>query len=228
MVKNNSEPHYVGHRERLREKFRAGSKLPDYEVLELLLMYAIPRTDVKPLAKDLLNKFGNIRAVIHADINDLMSIPGVAENTATLLKVIHDLMMRSFVSELRDAPIFQNMERLREYVKSELHGKTVEEFHVMYLNSARQLILDETHATGTINWATIYPREITKRALNLGAAAIILVHNHPTGLTSFSSADIEMTISLRDALSHQDIDLLDHLLVSGPTVYSARELYLFK
>lgn len=225
---NKTSDIYKGHRARLKDKFLDGVKLSDYELLELLLTYALPRIDTKPIAKDLIKRFGGLRNIIHANKEDLLSVPGIKEHSAVLIKTIDSLMKLSLIEDLKENPIFEKQERLYDYLRMLFFDKKSEEFHVLYLDNRIQLILDDCHTVGTINWATIYPREITKKALNLGATNLILAHNHPSINTSFSKEDIEITIELREALKHQDIELLDHLLVSGTTVYSAKELYLLK
>lgn len=216
-----------GHRQRLREKFLAG-KLVDYELLELLLTYAIPRCDVKPLAKRLLAKFGNTYNVVNAPIDSLKSVLGISDNTAIFLKTIHSVMTMGSRDYLRDTPIFHDYTKLAEYCKLLLSGKTIEEFHILYLDTDYRLIADDMHSSGTIDWAAVYPREIVKRVLDLNARSIVMLHNHPTPNTSFSSQDIEITAEIKKILSPIGVELFDHLLVSGNIVYSAKNMFLLK
>lgn len=217
----------IGHRERLRQKFLMG-KLTDYKILELLLMYAIPRCDVKPLSRELLKTFGGVHNVIMAPIESLTKVRGIKENTAVLIKVIHELMIASHKSHLIQTPIFHDYQKLSEYCRLLLSGKPVEEFHVLYLDPNYRLLSDDLHSSGTIDWAAVYPREIVKRALDLNAASIVMVHNHPSGTTSFSSDDINITGDVKNILASVDVALFDHLLVSGSIVYSAKNMFLIK
>jgi len=214
-----------GHRARLRKKFMDG-QLAEYEILELLLTYAIPRRDVRTLSRQLYKKYGNIHQLLSTPIEDLMKNDGVKENVATFLKLIHKITTMEYKIALDKDPIFYNEEKLANYCKLLLAGKTIEEFHVFYLDAKYKLIKDELHSAGTINWAAVYIREIVKKALDLNARHIVLVHNHPTVGTSFSSQDIKITNELAIALEKLDINLYDHLLVSGNVVYSARNMNL--
>ena len=214
-----------GHRARLRQKFLDG-KLADYEILELLLTYAIPRRDVRTLSRQLYKKYKNLHGVLVAPIESLIENEGVKENTAVFFKVIYKIMELEYKCVLDEAPIFHNYEKLENYCKILLAGKTVEEFHVFYLNSNCQLIKDELHSSGTIDWAAVYIREIVKRALELNASSVVLLHNHPSGVFSFSSQDIQITQEIENTLLKLKIKLYDHLLVSGDIIYSARTMHL--
>ena len=214
-----------GHRARLRKKFLDG-QLAEYEILELILMYAIPRRDVRMLSRQLYKKYGSIHKLLSAPMESLVENEGVKENTATFFKLIHKLTQLEYKSVLDSCPIFHNYEKLENYCKSILGGKTVEEFHVFYLDSQFKLIEDNLHSSGTIDWAAIYICEIVKRALDLNARSIVLLHNHPSAYTSFSTQDIQITQELETALKKLDISLYDHLLLSGDVIYSARNLHL--
>jgi len=214
-----------GHRARLRKKFLDG-QLAEYEILELILMYAIPRRDVRMLSRQLCKKYGSIHKLLSAPMESLVENEGVKENTATFFKLIHKLTQLEYKSVLDSCPIFHNYEKLENYCKSILGGKTVEEFHVFYLDSQFKLIEDNLHSSGTIDWAAIYICEIVKRALDLNARSIVLLHNHPSAYTSFSTQDIQITQELETALKKLDISLYDHLLLSGDVIYSARNLHL--
>lgn len=217
----------LGHRERLRKKFLQG-KLVDYELLELLLTYAIPRCDVRPLARELMKTFGGTYNVLTAPVESLTKVRGIKENTAIFIKAIHELMVIGHKSYLTDTPIFHDYQKLSEYCKLLLSGKHVEEFHVLYLDANYKLLADDLHSSGTIDWAAVYPREIVKRALELNAASIVMLHNHPSGGTSFSSDDIKITGDVKKILAGIDVALFDHLLVSGNIVYSAKNMFLIK
>ncbi|MDR1361497.1 MAG: DNA repair protein RadC [Rickettsiales bacterium] len=217
----------AGHRARLREKFMQ-HKLMDYEVLELLLIYAIPRIDVKPLAKKLLAKFGGVHRIITADIDELEKVPGIGRNTAIFIKAIYEIMLLDYKNYLDATPVFRDYDRLIDYCKLQLLGKQVEEFHILYLDDDYRLLSDDIHSIGTIDWAAVYPREILKRALDISARSVILLHNHPSGSSSFSSDDLEITEEIKSKLSAADIGVFDHLLVSGDIVYSAKNMFLLK
>lgn len=216
-----------GHRARLRKKFLDG-QLAEYEILELLLTYAIPRRDVRNLSRQLYKKYGSIHNLISDSIESLVKNEGVKENTATFFKLIHKLTQLEYKTVLDSAPIFHNFEKLENYCKSILVGKTIEEFHVFYLDSKYKLIEDELHSSGTIDWAAVYIREIVKKALELNAQSVVLLHNHPSAYTSFSSQDIQITQELNDALNKLGINIYDHLLLSGDVIYSARNMRLLK
>lgn len=215
----------TGHRARLRKKFLDG-QLAEYEILELLLTYAIPRRDVRVLSRQLYKKYGTIPNLLAAPMESLTENEGIKENTATFFKLLHKLTELEYKSVLDTSPIFHNYEKLENYCKILLSGKSVEEFHVLYLDRQYKLIKDEKHSSGTIDWAAVYVREIVKQALDLNAHSIVMLHNHPSGYTSFSQQDIEITQDLENALQKLGISLYDHLLVSGDVIYSARNMHL--
>jgi len=222
---NSTDNLQIGHRARLRKKFLE-DKLTEYEILELLLTYAIPRCDVRMLSRQLYKKYGNIQKLLSASFESLIENDGVKENTATFFKVIHKILELDYKYTLDEAPIFHNQQTLQNYCKLVVGGKTVEEFHVLYLDSQFKLIQDEIHSSGTINWAAVYVREIVKKALDLNAHSVVLLHNHPTPYISFSTQDIDITVELENALKPIGISLYDHLLVSADVVYSARNMHL--
>lgn len=217
----------TGHRARLRQKFR-DNQLTEYEILELLLTYAIPRRDVRTLSRQLYKKYGNIQRLMSAPIDDLIKNDGIKENAATFFKLIHKITEMEYKFTLGEQPIFHNNEKLVNYCKILLAGKATEEFHILYLDGNHKLILDELHSSGTVNWAAVYVREIVKRALDLNARCIVMVHNHPTPGSSFSTQDVEITADLMDALKKLDIELFDHLLVTGDIVLSIKALNLLR
>ena len=214
-----------GHRERLRKKFLDG-QLTNYEILELLLTYAIPRRDVRVLSRQLYKKYGNIQQLLAAPFESLMENDGIKENSAVFFMLIHKLMELDCKDVLNDAPIFHNYDKLIRYCKLLGEGKSVEEFHVLYLDSHFKLIKDHLHSSGTIDWAAVYIREIVKMALQLNAGSVLLVHNHPSKTAAFSSQDIEITTDLENALGGVSINLYDHILVAGDLAFSARNLQL--
>lgn len=214
-----------GHRARLRKKFLDG-QLAEYEILELLLTYAIPRRDVRTLSRQLYKKYGSVPQMLSDSVENLIKNDGIKENTATFFKLIYKLMELEYKCTLDSAPIFHNYEKLENYCRVLLTGKSVEEFHVFYLDGQYKLIKDEMHSSGTIDWAAVYVREIVKKALDLNAHSIVMLHNHPTAYTSFSSQDIQITQELESALEKLGIKLYDHLLLSGDVIYSARNMHL--
>ena len=216
-----------GHRERLRQKFLA-DKLTDYELLELLLSFVIPRRDVRPLARGLIDKFGSVYQVITAAIDSLIEYKGIGRNTAIFIKAIHKIMLAGYKSNLDNVTIFHNEKILTNYCLLLMTGKTKEEIHILYLDEDRRLLADDLHSVGTVDWAAAYPREILKRALELNAKSIVMLHNHPKPNTSFSTEDIKLTEQVRDLLANVDIDVHDHYVVSGGIVYSARNMFLIK
>lgn len=217
----------LGHRERLRQKFM-DNKLTDYEQVELLLSFVIPRRDVRLLARGLLTKFGGISQILTAPIEKLIEYKGLGKNTAIFIKLINQIMVVGYKEQLNKQAVYLNEKIITNYCNSLLAGKTVEEFHVLYLNDEKKLLSDDLHSTGTSDWVAVYTREIVKRALELNARCVILLHNHPTPNTSFSSEDIELTMQVKDALVPLDIELYDHYVVSGGIIYSARNMFLLK
>lgn len=207
-------PHYHGHRQRLRERFLEGGAeaLPDYELLELVLFQAIPRADVKPLAKQLLARFGGFAAVMNADVAALIEA-GLSENTATALKVIEAAARRLAKTELMDRPVINSWEKLVDYCRVNLAHLPRERLHLLFLDRKNAVIAGETQGIGTVDHAPIYPREVARRALELNATAVIMVHNHPSGDPNPSSADIEATRKVAEALKTIGVTLHDHLIV---------------
>ncbi len=215
-----------GHRQRIREKFlsNGGSALADYELLEAYLTIAIPRRDVKPLAKQLIAKFGSFAEVINAKNEDLLSVTGVGENTVFALKIISEAARRMSWEMLKDkdAPVIADMDALIDYCRMSMAYQDVEEFRLIYLNGKNRVIAEVTQQKGTINHVAIHPREVVKSALDNHASAVIMVHNHPTGDTTPSRADIDITKKVCEALMAVNIQLHDHVIVSKYGCYSFR------
>ena len=215
-----------GHRQRIREKFlnNGGSALADYELLEAYLTIAIPRRDVKPLAKQLIAKFGSFAEVINAKNEDLLSVSGVGENTLFALKIVSEAARRMSWEMLKDkdAPVIADMDALIDYCRMAMAYQDVEEFRLIYLNGKNRVIAEVTQQKGTINHVAIHPREVVKSALDNHASAVIMVHNHPTGDTTPSRADIDMTKKVNEALASVNIQLHDHVIVSKYGCYSFR------
>jgi DNA repair protein RadC len=208
------EPHYHGHRLRLRQRFLAGGAeaLPDYELLEMLLCLAIPRRDVKPLAKQLLARFGGFAAVLNADLAALAEA-GLSENTAATLKLIEAAARRLAKTEIFDRPVINSWERLVDYCRVNLAHLPRERLHLLFLDRRNAVIAGETQGIGTVDHAPIYPREVARRALELNATAVIMVHNHPSGDPAPSATDIEATRKVAEALKAIGVTLHDHLIV---------------
>lgn len=218
---------YLGHRQRLKARFLSdgGKAMPDYELLELLLTFAIPRRDVKPLAKTLIARFNNFAGVINADLQDLMAVSGVKENTAIMLKMIAQGAKRMAWQQLKaaDEAVIADYDAMIDYCRTVMAYNEVEEFRVIFLNSKFRVIAEETQQRGTINTVAIHPREVIKSALDNGAAAMIMVHNHPTGIVTPSQADISVTKTIRDAAKNCGIELFDHIIISKNDYFSFRD-----
>ncbi len=210
------KPLYAGHRKRLRERFlKAGTDgLADYELLELLLFMARPRADVKPLAKALMTRFGSFAEVISADTERLAETAGAGESVIVALKTVHAAALKLMREDVMDKPILGSWEKVLAYCRATMgYGKT-EQFRILFLNNKNILIADELQQTGTVDHTPVYPREVVKRALELGASAVVMVHNHPSGDPAPSQADIEMTKEIRDAGKALGVRLHDHLIVA--------------
>ena len=221
-------PHYIGHRARLRERFldSSGDALPDYELLELILFSARPRGDVKPLAKRLLKQFGSFSNVIYADETTLRSIEDVGDALIAALKTIRISAQRMIKSEIGNQPVIQSWSALMDYCKLAMGKEKIEQFRVLFLNHRHALIADEVMQQGTINHTPVYPREIVKRALEHSAAAIILLHNHPSGDPTPSKADIDITQKIIEAAATINVTVHDHVIITETGHYSFKSFGL--
>lgn len=210
-----STPHYAGHRRRLKARFlKAGpGALADYELLELLLFMAIPRGDVKPLAKTLLDRFGSFAGVISAPPARLAETKGIGEAAIIALKTARAGALAFMRDEVLERPILNAWDKVVAYCRADMGYDDAERFRILFLNNRNVLIADEVQQRGTVNHTPVYPREVVKRALELGATAIVMVHNHPSGDTTPSTADIEMTRLVRDATAPLGVTLHDHFIV---------------
>jgi DNA repair protein RadC len=208
-------PHFHGHRERLRERFReAGSEaLADYEMLELVLFRAVPRRDVKPLAKDLLARFGSFAEVISAPPALLAETAGLSEAAITEFKVVQAAAHRLAKGQVQKRPVLSSWSAVLDYVRAAQAFAEKEQFRILFLDKRNQLIADEIQQEGTVDHTPVYPREVVKRALELSATAIILVHNHPSGDPTPSRADIDMTKQVAEVARVLGIQLYDHIIV---------------
>ena len=204
-----------GHRRRLRERFLAsgGKGMPDYELLELVLMGAIARRDVKPIAKRLLKVFGSYEGVLTAPPERLREVEGVGESAIAMLKVIEAAAVRLAQSKVLGRPLISNWQALLDYCHVAMAHATREQFRILFLDRKNVLIADEVQQQGTVDHTPVYPREVIKRALELQATAIILVHNHPSGDPTPSRSDIEMTREIADAAQKLGIALHDHVVI---------------
>lgn len=217
------QPHHAGHRDRLRERFLKGGveAMADYEILELILFLALPRRDVKPLAKKLIATFGSFNGVFHASVPQLVAF-GLSENTAIAIKTIEAASFHLMKQDVMGQTILNSWSKLLDYIQATMGHETKENFRLLFLNKKNELIADETQQTGTVDHTPAYPREIVKRALELSATAIILVHNHPSGDPTPSKADIEMTQAIIAAARPLGIAIHDHLVVSRNGVTSMK------
>jgi DNA repair protein RadC len=209
------EPHYHGHRERLRERFyTAGADaLSDYELLEMALFAALPRRDTKPLAKTLIKTFGSFAEVIHAPVARLREVDGVGEASINQLKLIAAAASRVARGEVNSRNALSSWQEVLDYCRSSMAFSDKEQFRLLFLDKRNQLIADEVQQTGTVDHTPVYPREVIKRALELSATALILVHNHPSGDPSPSQADIQMTKAIIEIAKPLGISVHDHIIV---------------
>ena len=222
------KPHYLGHRQRLRERFleTAPEAFPDYELLELLLTLAHTRGDMKPLAKRLIERFGSYGDVISASPEALMAEDGVGASTVAALKLAQASALRLAQAQVMNRPVVSSWSALLDYCRSAMgYGKT-EQFRILFLDRKNVVIADEVQQSGTVDHTPLYPREVVKRALELGASAMILVHNHPSGDTTPSRADIEMTREVVRAAGALGLSVHDHVIVgrAGHTSMKAKGL----
>lgn len=218
-----SKPHYFGHRERMRGKLAENAKfLSDYELLEVLLYYVFPRKDTKELAKKLLSTFGSVRSLIFSTDLSHSKIDGIGKATLSLFAIIREMVIRSQLEVVKESEVIASSSQVMNYYKNIFHDLKHEQLRIMFLNSKNLLISEEVFQDGTINQTPLYPRTIMQRALELGAAAIIIVHNHPSGDPEPSRQDIIITKNLQDVAGKLDIALLDHLIVGKDNVFSMK------
>jgi DNA repair protein RadC len=210
-----AEPHYAGHRERLRERFREGGAdaLPDYELLELLLFRAIPRRDVKPLAKDIIARFGSFAEALNASPERLAEVPGLGEAAITEIKIVQAAALRLVRGKFLNRPLISSWSQVLDYCRAAMAFQTTEQFRVLFLDKRNRLIADEVQQEGTVDHAPVYVREVVKRALELSASAIVLVHNHPSGDPTPSRADIETTRDIVEAGHKLGVVVHDHIVI---------------
>jgi DNA repair protein RadC len=212
---SNETPHYHGHRERLRERFRSAGPdaLSDYELLEMALFPALPRRDTKPLAKSLLQKFGSFAEVVHAPEARLLEVDGIGEASIQQIKLIAAAATRIAKGQVQQRMALSSWNAVIDYCRTSMAFADKEQFRLLFLDKRNQLIADEVQQTGTVDHTPVYPREVIKRALELSATAVILVHNHPSGDPTPSQADIQMTKAIIDIAKPLGISVHDHIIV---------------
>ena len=218
-------PSYIGdHRKRLRQRFMKGGAeaLPDYEMLELVLFRAIPRQDVKPLARRLLDRFGDFNGVISAPAMRLREQHGVGEAVIQELKIVEAAAQRLARARVMQRPVVSSWQQLIDYCHTAMAHRDTEQFRVLFLDRKNVLIADEAQGQGTVDHVPVYPREVVKRALELNASALILVHNHPSGDPTPSHDDIEMTRQIETAAAALSVTLHDHIIVGKSRELSFR------
>ncbi len=222
------EPHFAGHRDRLRQRFlKAGPDgLADYEMLELLLFQAIPRRDVKPLAKNLIQRFGSFAAVLSATPRELSETGELGDGAIAVIKIVQAAALHLAKAEVLNRPILSSWQQLLDYCRSAMAREKTEQFRLLFLDRKNGLLADEVQQRGTVDHTPVYPREVVKRALELGATALILVHNHPSGDPTPSRADINMTKEVVKAAAALGIAVHDHLIIGSNRECSFRSLGL--
>jgi DNA repair protein RadC len=208
-------PHYHGHRDRLRQRFQegGGDALPDYELLELLLFRSIPQRDVKPLAKALIAHFGSFSEVLGAPLSRLTEVKGVGDSVALDLKLIEAAFRRMAKGAVGKRPVLSSWTAVIDYCRMAMAFAEREQFRILFLDRKNALIADEVQQTGTVDHTPVYPREVMRRALELSATALILVHNHPSGDPTPSGADVKMTRELVDIAKPLGVAIHDHIIV---------------
>ena len=221
-------PHFLGHRDRLRARFRdqGAAALADYELLELALFRALPRRDTKPIAKALLGRFGSLAEAVAAPPQLLKEIPGIGDTVVTELKVLKAFAERLGQEKLRGRPLLSSWSVLLDYCRTAMALEPREQFRILFLDKKNGLIADEVQQTGTVDHTPVYPREVVRRALELSATAIILVHNHPSGDPTPSAADIQMTTTIVGVATPLGIKVHDHIVIGRDGHASFRGLGL--
>lgn len=214
-LKRESQAGHLGHRARLRERFLKGGAeaLPDYELLEVLLWQAIPRKDTKPIAKALLAAFGSYADALAAPPEKLLAVEGIGEAAVVAIKSVQAAAQRMLQAGIKSVDVISSFQALLDYCKARMAFGAIEQFRVLYLDRKNKLLRDEAQAEGTVDHTPVYPREVVKRALDVGASSIIMVHNHPSGDPTPSRADIDMTRKVKEACGAVGITLHDHVVI---------------
>jgi DNA repair protein RadC len=221
--------HRSGHRQRLKERFAtAGPEaLPDYELLELVLFAAIPRRDTKPVAKQLIDRFGSFGEVVNAPPERLREVKGIGDAAITQLKLVRASALRIMQGNIMQRPVLTSWNSVLDYCRAAMGFEAQEQFRILFLDKKNRLIADEVQQRGTVDHTPVYVREVVKRALELSASAIILVHNHPSGDPTPSRADIDMTRQIVDAARPLGVTIHDHIIVGRQGHASFKGLKLF-
>jgi len=218
----NDKPHYLGHRTRLRQRLLEGGAeaMPDYELLELVLMLAVPRRDMKPLAKTLIDRFGGFAGVVSAEPGRLEEVDGVGEAVIATLKTVQSAALRLAQRQAQQGSVISSWQALIDYCQASMAHRDTEAFRVLFLDRKNALIADEVQGQGTVDHTPVYPREVVRRALQLGASALILVHNHPSGDPTPSRDDVEMTKRVIEAARTLGVQVHDHVVIGRRGHYS--------
>lgn len=222
IVCKSQTPHYIGHRQRAKERFmqsKSGS-FSDYDLLEIVLFYVVARSDTKPIARELLDRFDTVARILNSNIEELKQIKGLGESAFVLFRVIKELSAKLHEEELRSKPILESWSALLKYARTTMGHLKTEVFRVIYLNKKNMIIADDLQDVGTVDNTPIYPRDIIKKALNYEATSIILLHNHPSGSTTPSRSDIVTTNEIQKICAHLGIMLIDHIIISAESHYS--------
>lgn len=215
------EPHFLGHRARVKEKFlKSPGSLQDYELLELALFWALPRKDTKPIAKQMLSDLKNLAGIIYADPDKLLSVEGATQGMLVNFMVIREFLDRVLKQNIINTHVLSSWNALVEYLQTTMGSIKTEQFRIIFLNSKNIIVADEIQSTGTVDQTSIYPREVVKRALFHEATAIILVHNHPSGDPKPSRADLELTKEVVQACATFNIKVHDHVIISKKKFFS--------
>ena len=221
-----------GHRERIKEKFLKNGidGFAEYEILELLLTYCIPRKDTKPIAKELLNKFKSLDNIFKADFDKLFAIDGLGKNSIAFLKLIGDLPSIIYKDELKNKKLvdketlkISNKDILLKYLRNKIGYEEIEKFYVLYLSSSNEVIEFEENSVGTLDRSSVYPREIYKKIINLNAKSVILAHNHPSDNITPSKCDIELTNEIAKGLKNFGALLIEHIIITKNSYFSFLE-----
>lgn len=222
-------PHYWGHRDRLRKRFREGGAeaLPDYELMELILFRAIPRRDVKPMAKEILARFGSFAEAVAASPERLVEVEGVTDAVVTEIKLVQAAALRTSQSEVKKRPVLAAMSTVLAYLRSAMAFEDREQFRILFLDRRNRLISDEVQTRGTVDHTPVYTREVLKRALELSASALILAHNHPSGDPTPSKADVDMTKQILDVATKLGVTVHDHIILGRDGHLSMRSVGIF-
>ncbi|MFQ5686057.1 MAG: DNA repair protein RadC [Candidatus Scalindua sp.] len=224
-MSNLTRPDYIGHRQRIKEKYEKSGMEGwlDYEVLELALSYAMPRKDTKQIAKELLARFKTLNGVLDANRKELQNITGISKHSALFLNLLKDISVLYVEKGIHNKDLLSTPQLVYNYLKVSLKGLADEEFKMLFLDSRNQLIAIETLKTGTVNRSIVFPRKVVERALYHHTVGVIIAHNHPAGSLEPSQEDQDITRAIREALKTVDIVLLDHIVIGGNEFFSFKE-----